>query len=807
MDLMPVETKQRLVCAHCSLTCSDDSIAIGDKVFCCNGCKKVYELLHSNEMCTYYSLDDQAGVTPSPDDSGIKYGFLDNSEIQQQLYEFFDGSIAKVTFTIPSMHCASCIWLLEQLSRFNTGITQSRVNFVRREVTVTFHYLEVSLREVVELLALVGYEPRIRLEDVKRENRSDDRRKLYLQIGVAGFAFGNIMMFSFPEYLVRGGDQVSSSLRFLFMLINSVLILPVVFFSGRDYLISAWKGLRHKIVNLDVPISLGIMALFGRSYYEVLSGFGVGYFDSLSGLIFFLLLGKLFQAKTYETLSFERDYTSYFPIAVVRLEEAVEKSVPVMSLQPGDRIIIRNQELIPTDSVLINGKGGIDYSFVTGESQAVHKNSGDVIYAGGRQMGEAIELEVIEAVSQSYLTELWRHDSFNGSGESGFDNLANSVSKYFVAGVLLIATLAFSYHAISDISEAFKIFTSVLIIACPCALALATPFTLGTAMRLLGRQQFYLKDVTVVERLAKINRIVFDKTGTLTDSGAKSINWNGDPLSESDKMVIKSLVRNSVHPISMKLNGVLADIESREVEQFAEYTGKGIEGIIDGNQIKVGSLSFVGSVSESVESVIAGDVYVSICDEIIGSFSINSSLRTGIKELVERLQNRLSLSLISGDSDHERATLAPLFTEQNEMLFEQSPKQKLNYIDKIQKSGQSVLMIGDGLNDAGALKVSDVGIAITDDITAFSPASDALLTGESLQKLDQFIKFSRASVRVIIAGFVLSILYNSIGLGFAVTGKLSPLVSAILMPLSSITVVAFATFTTNLVGIKIGLKN
>jgi P-type Cu+ transporter len=790
-----------LICVHCGLECRDDSISIGDNLFCCHGCKKVYELLNANEMCAYYNLSDQPGITPKVDANGLKYGYLDDPDIQKQLLEFSDDKISKITFNIPSMHCASCIWLLEQLSSFNHAVTRSRVDFLKKSLTVTFQKNDITLRQLVELISSLGYEPDIRLEDIDKEKRSDFRKRLYLQIGIAGFAFGNIMLLSFPEYLARSGDTVNPSLRQLFTWINLVLALPVVFYSGWDYLSGAWKGLANKIVNLDVPIALGIIALFGRSIYEISFGVGAGYFDSLAGLVFLLLLGKLFQARTYETLSFERDYTSYFPIAVIRKDDDGEKSIPVVSLKQGDRIIVRNRELIPADSILIEGKGGIDYSFVTGESEPVSKESGDVVYAGGRQIGETIELEVIEEVSRSYLTRLWNDDSFKENSNKSYTNLANRISKYFVGGVLIIAFGAFFWHLPTSISLSFQVLISTLIVACPCALALATPFTLGTATRIMGQHNFYLKNAGVVEELSHINHVVFDKTGTLTNAGDLEVSWYGDPLTSEETSLLKSLLRHSTHPLSLKIFTSLPQTETLQVIEFNEIEGFGVTGVINDQLLRVGSSEFILSSDENFADGKNSDldgVYIEIKGKVKGKFIFSSTIRSGVIDLINKLKNSLRLSLLSGDSDRDKSLFEEAFPKESKMLFRQKPIDKLRFINEQRENNHKVLMIGDGLNDAGALKASDVGIALTGDVTSFSPACDALLDSEALTKLDRFISFSKASMRIIVAGFILSILYNVVGLGFAVTGKLTPLVSAILMPLSSITIVAFVSFTTRI---------
>ncbi len=799
--------KPDLICAHCGEVCKDADIRIGDKLFCCHGCKSVYQLLHDTEMDAYYSIEETPGKIPASDAGNVKWGFLDDEDIVKQLLDFSDGETAKVSLHVPSIHCASCIYLLEQLYRIEPSVRSSVVNFLKKEVTLTWKQQEKSLRELVELLANVGYEPRIRLEDLGREERKEDRRRLYLQIGVAGFVFGNVMLLAFPDYLAVGPDKVPPSLRTVFAWVSFALSLPVVFFSGLDYLTSAWKGLKRGFLNLDAPISLGILSLLGWSGYEVISGTGTGYFDSLAGLIFLLLVGKVFQAKTYESLSFERDYTSYFPIAVLKRDvDGKEKSVPVLNIEPGDRIIIRNQELIPADAVLMKGDGAVDYSFVTGESDPVAKTVGDVIYAGGRQLGGVVELEVVEKASRSYLTRLWNHDAFARDRENVYETLANQAGKYFVFGVLAIALAALIYWIPQGTGEAVRIFTAVLIVACPCALALTTPFTLGTAMRLLGRVGLYLKNAGVVERLARINTVVFDKTGTLSKADTKRVEFHGEALSQREKVLVRSVVQHSTHPVSVQLSAALHGIETLDISGFGEYPGLGLEAEVDGHAVRVGSAEWVfeddREQPQRDELGAYTTAYVSIDGVPRGHFHLDTHWRPGLRGLIERLTRQVTLALLSGDTDREREALAQFFPAETEMRFKQAPADKLEFIERQREQGRNVLMIGDGLNDAGALKAGDVGIAITDDVTAFSPSSDALLDAQGLAKLDKVLRFSKLATRVILMGFTLSLTYNVVGLGFAVAGKLSPLVSAILMPLSSITVVAFATFMTRLMARK-----
>lgn len=794
------KTEVLLTCYHCGDECKDDSIRIDEKIFCCNGCKTVYEILDQNKLCNYYNLEQNPGISPNFN-FGNRFDYLDDPSTIQKILDFQDENISKATFHIPQMHCSSCIWLLENLYKLNNAVTHSQVDFLKKELSVTFVHNKISLKELIKLLASIGYEPQILLESFEQKKENKASQTLHLRIGVAGFCFLNVMLFSFPEYL--GIDVTDSFLKGFFVTLNFILSLPVVFFSGWEYFGSAIKGLKKKIINIDFPISLGILALFGRSVYEALSQTGAGYFDSLTGLIFLLLVGKFFQEKTYSYLNFERNYKSFFPLSVTIKQDGKEKSIPINKLMVGNRIVVRKNEIIPADSILFNGDGRIDYSFVTGESKPVSKVSGEMIYAGGRQLGSAIELEVIREVSQSYLTQLWNNDIFNKKTESFFTNFSNVLSKRFTIIVLLIAFISAGFWLQSSFNIAINVFTAVLIVACPCAIVLSVPFTFGNAMRIFGRNKFYIRNTSVIEDLGRVDSIVFDKTGTITQLGKSDLVFTGSVLNSFQQKMIKSLVHNSTHPLSMKIYNSLESNDFFPVTKFDEIPGLGITGVVYGNQIKVGSKEFVNHTTE-VDNITT-KIFVSVNDEVLGYFTVTNSYREGIAEVIKSLSKRFKLSLLSGDNEGEKFNLLKFFNNEDELLFNQSPEHKLEYVKSLQSSNKKVLMVGDGLNDAGALKQSDVGIAVTEDISSFSPACDAILDATNLKLLPKFLNYSQSAIKIIYISFVISFFYNLVGLSFAIQGMLSPLIAAVLMPLSSISVVIFATLSTNFLARKRGL--
>ena len=807
-----VSQEINLTCYHCGEDSPSDSIHLDEKIFCCEGCKIVYEILNEKNLCTYYDLNTSPGKTQNNLLLKNKYEYLDDEELTAKLLDFSDGKVSTITFFIPQMHCSSCIWLLENLFKVDANILQSRVNFIEKKLSLSFRSDQISLRKVVELLAFIGYEPQISFEDVEKKAKVSVNKKLYYKVGVAGFGFGNIMLLSFPEYLSI--DVSSESLRTTFSYVIFLLSLPLFFYCGSEYFISAFKGLRKKYVNIDVPLSLGILAFFGKSSYDIFAYGSPGYMDSLAGLIFFLLLGKIFQNKTYEVLNFERNYKSFFPISVTIKKSGEEKTIPLSQLKIGERIVVRNGELIPADSILFNGEGNIDYSFVTGEASPVQKVVGEMIYAGGRQMGSSIELEVLKEVSQSYLTQLWNNFQTKSGAEFSFTGIANSLSKYFTFVILLIASIAFFYWIRIDTNIAITSFITVLIIACPCALAMSTPFTLGNTLRIFGKNDFYVKNIRVLEDIANIDTIVWDKTGTITKAGETEIEFSGESLSDEEKVMVKSLVRNSNHPLSKKIFASIENSTFSKVENFTEIVGQGITGEIDGQKIKIGGETFFNlkhktegenTIFETMPVPVSSEVYLSINDVIKGKYKIQNKYRDETDSVIKQTQKKYDSYLLSGDNETEKSFLVKLFGSEERVFFKQSPLAKLNFIKKLQSGKKKVLMLGDGLNDAGALAQSNVGISISEDILNFTPASDAILNAKMLLNLPTFLNFTTVSLKIIYASFFISILYNIFGLYFAVQGLLSPLLSAVLMPISSISVVVFTTITTTFFAKRKGL--
>lgn len=777
--------KIELLCDHCGdEVLSRHKYVFKDKVFCCNACKMVYQLIVENQLDTFYQLENKSGIRPK-NVQQHKYDFLEVEDIRKKFIDFEDENFIKITLFLPEIHCSSCIYLLENLPKLLPAVTSTQVAFIRREALITFRKKELSLSELATFLNKIGYAPNF--GNRQEESKKFDKQFFY-KLGLAGFAFGSIMLWSFPEYL--GLDDQDAGYRNFTSYLSFGVSLPVLFYSARDYFVSAFKALRSKTLNLDVPIALGIIALYAQSCYSIFTNQGPGYMDSFAGFIFFLLIGKWFQNKTYKSLSFDRDYTSYFPVAVTRISENSEEIVEIEQIQAGECILLRNEEVIPCDSILESEQAKIDYSFVTGESEPIYKKKGDFIYAGGKLLGQKAILKAEKASNRSLLTQMWNDVQLEKFKPNRY-KFQDTISKYFLGVVLVIAALSTIAWLFIDASRITEIIVAILIVACPCALALSSPFTYGNSMKLMGRKGLFLKNTAVIERMDGITDIVFDKTGTLTESIYMRVDQKGDELTGEELKIIYSLANSSTHPLSraivyhLRQNGHKSDLD---LENFEEIPGGGLTAIYNNQHIRLGSHTFI--YSEKVASN-ETETYFQVGDKH-GKFVFQSELRTGVRQLIANLKD-YQLHILSGDKDKDRELMLALIGKEEHLHFNQSPQDKLNYILELQAQGKKVLMVGDGLNDAGALGMAEVGIAVSEDVFRFTPSSDAIIQANRLHDLGGFLKLSHHAKMILRVCLCFSLTYNLVGLSFAVTGSLTPLVAAIIMPLSSVTIVGLST--------------
>lgn len=775
-------------CFHCGDTCKSHKLDIGEKSFCCTGCRNVYLLLSRHELEDYYCLNETPGISVK-DVAPEKFRFLEEKTIADKLLTFCNGSQAHVTLHLPQIHCSSCLWLLEHLEKISPAIISSQVNFAAKELSVAFHIDQLSLRGLAELLTGLGYEPLITLENGQPKNNKDySSKKAAYKLGITGFCFANIMLISFPEYL--GLNEISGgSLVPFFRWINLMLALPVVFYGAGEFFRNAWYSFHQRYVNIDAPIALAISVTFIRSIYEISTGSGSGYLDSMSGIVFFMLLGRTLQNRTYSTLNFNRDYKSYFPLAVTVVRQGIEQVLKIQDIKTDDLLLLRHQEIIPADCMLSRGKAAVDYSFITGESTPEHPEIGDLIYAGGKVAGSAIEVLVVKDFNQNSFTRLWSHKAFKQT-ESEKHTSTTLISQYFSVAVILIAVSAFVFWQFKAPDLAWDALTAVLIVACPCSLLLTTTFTNGYLLSYFASKGFFLRNAAVIEHLAQADHITFDKTGTITEARQSAVKVAKMQLSAEERRQVLSVTAQSIHPLSQAITNHFRYKPGIFDGAMKELPGKGLEAWVDDKHIKIGSRAFV--CGTGTETAPRSEVWVSIDKTVKAHFIFDNHLKPGVADMLGKLSPDYGLSLLSGDNESSYRQMKAVFPQKAALHYRQSPEQKLEHIQNLQDEGHKVIMVGDGLNDAGALQQSNAGITVVSQSFSFSPACEAILEAEKLARLPGFLKQAKKSRKLILAGFLYSILFNIVGLTFAVTAQLSPMVAAILMPSSSLGIILIA---------------
>jgi Cu+-exporting ATPase len=793
--------KTQQACYHCGAKCLTANIAIDDKLFCCEGCKLVYEIINNNGLCDYYALQSHPGLSQIKAVRSDKFAYLDDEAIANKLYQFNNADLAIVTLYLPAVHCSSCMWLLEHLNRLDAGITESRISFTAKEVTIHFSKSKTTLRKIAELLTTIGYEPYISLQDASAKELNKHNKTRIIKLGVAGFCFGNIMMMSFPEYLA--GLGIEEQYAHLFRYLNLLLSLPVFFYSATEFYSTAWAGLKQKILNIDAPIVLALVITFSRSLYEILTNTGAGYLDSMSGIVFFMLAGRIVQDRTYKSLSFTRDYKSYFPIAVNVKTATGTESRQLEDLREKDRVLLHHGELVPADSLVINGRAMIDYSFVTGEAEPVTVKAGETVYAGGKQTGEELEIEVIKPIASSYLTSLWNHYAFKKDKADSNDknSIVHILSRYFTVILFSLALGTAAYWYMHDASKIINAVSAMLIVACPCALLLSATFTNSNILRIFGLNGLFLRDATVIEQMANADEVVFDKTGTITTNNGSNLDVSGHQLTELEKDIIYAAVKQSNHPNSKALAAWIGERKPILLEHWEEHPGKGVEVQYGHTMARVGSAAFTGADTSDDKAT----VYIRI-GEHLTAVHVMSSFRDGMPALLSKLKKNYVLALLSGDNEKQKNAMRSVFGPNANLQFEQKPIDKLQYIQQEQASGRKVMMIGDGLNDAGALQQSNVGITLADDVNNFTPACDAILRAEQAGKLSALLELSKVAGKVVNVSFVVSIMYNMVGLYFSMQGLMKPVTAAILMPCSTVSIVILSSGLSNLIAWRKGLK-
>ncbi|SNR50527.1 cadmium-translocating P-type ATPase [Paracoccus sediminis] len=701
--------------------------------------------------------------------------------LAQRLADRADTTDGTVILSLPTAHCAACIGDVETALMAHPKVRKARVNLTLRRVTVDAPGLTPD--DLVPVLAGIGYEAHELDPDALSANAADRQgRDLLMRIGVSGFAMMNIMVLSVAVW--SGAD---SATRDLFHWISGAIALPTVFFAGQPFFQSAWAAIRVGRLGMDVPISLALILASAISVYETVQSGRHAYFDAATMLCFFLLIGRYLDHRTRAIArSAAAELTALEVTRATLLADDAEQVVPVATLRPGDLIRIRPGARVPADGMIAEGRSEIDRALLTGETLPVAVIPGQMLSAGEVNLTGPLTLRVTAAGRDSSLARLTSLVEAAEAARGRYTSLAERASRAYSPTVHLMALLSFVgwYWATGDLRLAMNVAAAVLIVTCPCALGLAVPAVATAASGRLFRLGLLIKDGTALERLAEIDTVVFDKTGTLTLGRPTLVSVK--PLPADLRPVARALAEASAHPLSRALAMALVDHPSADLFDVAEQPGSGVSGRWQGRSVRLGRAEWLGVADDGQAPTSA--TWLAVQGEAPVRLDFSDDLRPGAADCVAGLRGMgLDVIVISGD---RRAVVSDLAGRLGigDFHADVGPDGKEAMIRDLAARGARVLMVGDGLNDTAALARAHASISPASALDAARVASDMVLTGNDLTPVAEAVKTARRATRRIRQNFAISVAYNAVAVPLAVAGMVTPLIAALAMSLSSITV-------------------
>ncbi|XDA97119.1 heavy metal translocating P-type ATPase [Sulfitobacter sp. LCG007] len=675
--------------------------------------------------------------------------------------------------SVPDAHCAACMAAIERSLRALPGVRDARVNLSLRRVTLAAPGLVTE--DAVAALARAGYAAYPLDAETLGRRIDGGARDLLTRLAVAGFAMMNVMLLSVAVW-----SGAEGATRDLFHLISAAIALPVVIYSGQPFFRSAWRALRAHGLNMDVPISLAILLAAGMSLYETLNGGRHAYFDAALSLTFFLLIGRYLDLRSRsEARSAALELSALETREVARLRDGMVEQVALSDLEVGDLLLISTGRRVPVDGTLAGGRGLCDRSFLTGESTPVEIKSGDRVQAGEMNLGAPFELRATAVGADTTLRRVAALVETAENARNRYTALADRAARIYAPLVHLLALAAFlAWAAVDgDLRHALNVAIAVLIITCPCALGLAVPAVATAAIGRLYRRGVLVKSGTALERLAEIDTVVFDKTGTLTLPGAA---FDPQGLAGRQLSVLRALAQASDHPVSRAIANALADVAPAPVTDLREVAGCGIEGRLEGESVRFGRGGWLGAED--------GRQFLKIGAAPPVALPLTETHRAGALDTVTALREAgLDIRIVSGDSAERVARIARALAIPD-ARHGVSAEEKHALLADLAAQGRRVLMVGDGLNDTAALAAAHVSVAPSSALDASRNAADIVLLRDGLEAMALLYRIARASVRLSRQNFAVAAAYNCIAVPVALAGLATPLIAALAMSTSSVTV-------------------
>lgn len=798
---------QSVACEHCGLPVPRGLIdSVAEHQFCCHGCRTVFDLLHDHSLDDFYRVREATGGKRAPIRStGSRYTAFHSSEFQAKHCQGIAGGCLATDLRLEGIHCAACMWLVERLPHLVVGVRSARLHLRDAVVRVTWDPSETSLSHIATMLDRLGYPAHPARDTTASEVHRQGERTQLIRLAVAGACAGNTMLLAIALYAGQFAG-IEPEFANLFRWISAGLGTIALIWPGSVFFRGAWSATRARAVTLDVPISLALAAGGLAGVWNVVNGTGEIYFDSLSVLVFLLLVGRWFQSRQQrwadETVNLLGSFTPS-TCRVVRGDLIVETTLD--AINQGDIVEVRSGDLIPADGTVIDGHSMLNRSLLTGESCAEPVKPGDDVYAGTQNLGSTIRLRVETAGDGTRVARLMELVAEGVREKPPIVQFADRASGWFVSVVLVVAVATFGVWAMkASLSEAVNHTIALLIVACPCALGLATPLTMAVAIGLAARRQVLIKNAGALEILARGGRMLLDKTGTLTRGRPTLVKWTGPDWL---RPVIAQAESRSTHPIARALVEVFGDIPLRCANDtpkgVEEIHGGGIRAMVGQQELLIGSPTFLADKavnvhSEDVARIASFEhlglttVGVSLDRQLVGVVALGDKLHTDAAKAIAELNAfGWQTSIVSGDASGVVRTVAEQVGIPDDHCFAQvTPENKLAIVTDSRQ--QPTVMVGDGVNDAAALAAADVGIAVEGGAEASLAAADIYIAAPGTMPLVELVQLARRTRRTVRQNLAIALGYNVLFVSLAAAGCISPLVAAILMPISSASVLASA---------------
>jgi Cu2+-exporting ATPase len=788
-------------CDHCGLPVPRSLIEPGAETqFCCEGCRLVYSVIHEHGLDRYYDLlRDTERVAQAAKTSGKGFDEFDDPTFHELYVRDAGNGLKTVELYLEGVHCAACVWLVEKVPLVVPGVAETTLEIRRSMARVTWDPETTPLSRVARFLDSLGYAPHpFRGVEVRQMRRREDR-SLLIRITVAGACAGNVMMLAVALY---GGmfHGMAAQYESFFRWTSLVISLPAVLWSAGVFYKGAWGSLKTRALHMDVPITLGIGAGFFWGAWNTIRGTGEIYFDSVTALIFLLLVGRYVQQRRQRSAADAAELLfSLAPSSARVLEDGDERTVPLEALVPGMTVQVKAGESVPVDGTVLDGQSSLDGSLLTGESRPVPVTTGDPAHAGTVNLTSPLSIRVRAAGENTRVGRLMRMVEEASQRRAPVVRMADRISAWFVSAVLALAALTLVIWWGIDPARAVDHAIALLIVTCPCALGLATPLAVSAAIGRAGRSGILIKGGDALERLARPGRVLLDKTGTVTEGRTALVRWEGD---EAAKPLVLAVESRVAHPVARAFVEALGGEEPLPATELVRSSA-GVEATVDGHRVSVGSTRFAGDRVGMTESwsaradEIAGEgltpIVIAVDGEIRAVAGIGDPLREDAAATVKTLRrDGWDVALLSGD--HPRVVAAVgrrMDLGPGEVEGGATPEMKLRVVERAAGEGP-VVMVGDGVNDAAALSAATVGVAVHGGAEVALAVADVFLTREGIEPLVRLVRGARRTIRVIRRNLIFSLIYNLIGASLALAGWIGPLVAAVLMPLSSLTVITYS---------------